>query len=206
MATSKPSVVAYLESPIYEHLVEFKNTHHLRSLSQAVEVILDEYFGGEPAFSSTHSVTQPTLTLAERVDRLSANYEFLNQSIFNLQQMLLTLTASSSSSAIASLGNHPSSSKKCNQSPSDCTKDSSSEQLKDLRSGLTGTDLALRLKVCLSTLSRRRSKSSFQSWSRYQDPDDIAWTYSKDARYRPLNLETISQEPIEIIGERDPEQ
>jgi len=74
MATSKPSVVTYLKSSTYERLVEFKNAHHLRSLSQAVEIILDEYFGGLPHTNSPpQSTEEPALTLAERVDRLISN-------------------------------------------------------------------------------------------------------------------------------------
>lgn len=186
MATSKPSVVTYLKSSTYERLVEFKDAQHLRSLSQAVEVILDEYFGGPPPTNSpTQSIAEPALTLAERVDRLTANYEFLNQSILTLQQTLLRPIPSSSSSATVGLRSQPCFSEGGDQLTTEQSEDSNLEEVVKYHSGLTGTALALRLNVCPSTVSRRRSKPSFQNWSRYHDPEGIAWMYSKDTRYYP---------------------
>lgn len=161
MATSKPSVVTYLKSSTYECLVEFKNAHHLRSLSQAVEAILNEYFGASSTNSLPQSTEEPALTLAERVDRLTANYEFLNQSILTLQQTLLRSITSSSSSTSVGLRNQLGFLEGSDQLTTEQTEDSTLEEIVKYRSGLTGTKLALRLNVCPSTVSLRRSKPSF---------------------------------------------
>jgi hypothetical protein len=47
---------------------------------------------------------------------------------------------------------------------------------------LTGVELAHRLNVSATTISRRKSKPDFPQWTRSHDPESIAWVYSKKSR------------------------
>ncbi|MEB3338538.1 MAG: heavy metal translocating P-type ATPase [Leptolyngbyaceae bacterium] len=46
---------------------------------------------------------------------------------------------------------------------------------------LTGRDLAHRLGVSDSTITRRRAHADFSEWTRRKDPDGITWTYSQES-------------------------
>ena len=189
MATSKPAVSAYLEPHLYQQLTEFKDAHQLRSLSQAVEVILHEYFGGETCTSLPTQPAEPMLTLAERVDRLNASYEFLNQSVLSIQQLLLKLSSGSSHNlTLNNLKNTLDSLKQDTLAGEETSKDFlKTEEWGRTHPGLTGTDLAVRLNTSPSTISRRRSKPSFQIWSRRRDPEKMTWVYSgKKGGYFPI--------------------
>jgi len=47
---------------------------------------------------------------------------------------------------------------------------------------LTQVELANRLKVHPSTISKRKTKSDFLQWSREKDPEAIAWEYSRETK------------------------
>ena len=69
-------------------------------------------------------------------------------------------------------------------------KQSSLEQASDPISiiSMTGADLALRLGVATSTVSRMQSKPNFPDWSKQRDPDGIAWVKSLDTKlFYPQN-------------------
>lgn len=69
-------------------------------------------------------------------------------------------------------------------------KQSSLEQASDTISiiSMTGADLALRLGVATSTVSRMQSKPNFPDWSKQRDPDGIAWAKSLDTKlFYPQN-------------------
>lgn len=85
MATSKPGVMTYLGSTIYQRLVEFKEKQKLRSLSQAVEVILESYF--ESVSSNTNLINYRLLKqqelLTENLSRLANSCDTLCQGIIS---------------------------------------------------------------------------------------------------------------------------
>lgn len=115
------------------------------------------------------------LTLAERVDRLSAGYEFLNQSVLSIQQLLLKLLSSPSHHLILNnLGNTLDSLQNTPLVEVETSENSlKTEEWIRTHPELTGSDLAVRLKTSASTISRRSSKPSFQLWSYRRDPEKI---------------------------------
>ncbi len=53
---------------------------------------------------------------------------------------------------------------------------------------LTQKELATRLNVHASTISKRKTKPDFSQWSSQKDPESISWKYLKDqARFLPKN-------------------
>ncbi len=52
---------------------------------------------------------------------------------------------------------------------------------------LTQKELATRLNVHASTISKRKTKADFSQWSSQKDPESIAWKYvKKQARFLPI--------------------
>lgn len=45
MATNHPKVSGYVPQAVYNRLIEFKDQHGLTSVSQAVTVVLEQFFG-----------------------------------------------------------------------------------------------------------------------------------------------------------------
>ena len=56
------------------------------------------------------------------------------------------------------------------------------------RKGLTGLQLAARLKVHSSVISRKKQKSYFKAWTRQLDPLGLGWKYvAATRRFHPVN-------------------
>lgn len=76
MATENPQVVGYVPQPVYERLIEFKDTHGLKSVSQAVTAVLEEYFQLEPASGRPEAdstrIRELEKTVTEHTDQLFA--------------------------------------------------------------------------------------------------------------------------------------
>ncbi|NET41276.1 hypothetical protein [Okeania sp. SIO2B3] len=57
----------------------------------------------------------------------------------------------------------------------------------EIASPLTQKELAIRLNVHASTISKRKSKPDFGEWSSQKDPESIAWKYFKEqAQFLPI--------------------
>lgn len=209
MPTEKPGVMTYLESGLYEKLLELKERRGARSLSQTVEEILKEYFGG--AISSTLSNTlflEQQRQLVRQITDLSEKYQTLQQAIADLQSIVLAVAnATRPDSAPINLLTQKFTARqisqklyqqkredgliqdKCSLRKLTQPQNSDNLSLEDIKQGLTGTQLANRLNVNSSTLSRRRSKSDFSNWSQQLDPDKIAWSYNYFAKaFYPVEI------------------
>ena len=58
----------------------------------------------------------------------------------------------------------------------------------DKELSLTQKELAARLNVHSSTISKRKTKPDFSEWSGQKDPESISWKYLKEqARFLPIN-------------------
>lgn len=198
MPTKKPGVMTYLESGLYEKLLELKERRGARSLSQTVEEILKEYFGG--TISSTLSNTlflEQQRQLVRQITDLSEKYQTLQEAIADLQSIVLAVanatrpdsapinlltqkfTARQVSKKLAQQKRKDSLIQdKCSLGKLTQPQNSDNLALEKIKKGLTGTELANRLNVNSSTLSRRRSRSDFSNWSQLLDPDKIAWSYN----------------------------
>ncbi|GEM_PF-2373012 len=91
MATENPQVVGYVPQPVYERLIEFKDTHGLKSVSQAVTAVLEEYFqlqpaSGRPEADSTR-IRELEKTVSDHTDQLFALYHQLSAVSQRLEQI-----------------------------------------------------------------------------------------------------------------------
>jgi hypothetical protein len=61
----------------------------------------------------------------------------------------------------------------------------------DLPPSLSGTELAKRLRIDKSLVTKNRDKSTFETWTAFKDPRGIAWRYMADTkRYEPVRQPT----------------
>jgi hypothetical protein len=69
----------------------------------------------------------------------------------------------------------------------------SETDIANLASGLNQADLAKRLEVHSTTISKRKSEPDFTIWSQTKDPEGIAWQYIDDTKiFMPLKSEPES--------------
>ena len=90
MPTDKPGVTTYLNPGLYEKLLELKERSGAKSLSQTVEEILKDYFSS--AITSTLSSAlflEQQRQLVQQITWLTENYQTLQESVTDLQRMVL---------------------------------------------------------------------------------------------------------------------
>ncbi|WP_293089128.1 hypothetical protein [Okeania sp. SIO3B5] len=71
--------------------------------------------------------------------------------------------------------------------PEDISENSQLQSATEIVSPLTQKELAIRLNVHASTISKRKTKPDFGEWSSQKDPESIAWKYFKEqAQFLPI--------------------
>jgi hypothetical protein len=215
MATNKPQVLAYLHTVVYERLAEFKQEHGIRSLSQAVEIVLSDYFGvAVPGIalpvallSSRSHIDKGESPLEKKVAVLAEKYEFLYEAIALpcCKQQRALIQKNTNLPADVTLSCHVEKSKEIRNlqvrhSSSENNQVSNGSVLASeklpislseewLKKGLTGVALAERLNSYSSLISYKRSKPNFSFWTQEKDPDSIAWEYrSRTRRFHPVEV------------------
>lgn len=214
MATQKPAVMTYLNPALYNRLVEFKQEQSLRSLSHTIEVILGEFFGvatGTVGLDNSRLLEQQD-RLVECVGQVNDNQTVLYQEILNLRAVVLALSSGLQTQAslppsppplpsIAPSGVDPDPQTSCSGSPQVISQGQLT--LDQIRKGLKGIELAVRLRTDSSTISRKRQEAGFPQWSQRRDPDAIAWELkSPTRRFHPVNasIEPVAQLVTEKVA------
>lgn len=188
--------MTYLDSVIYQRLVVFKDQQQIRSLSKAIEIILGEYFqssGSLAVSDSSHLLNRNVLKqnelLTETIRHLTDVIESQTH-LYRHLQLFQILKLSRSDNAVIQKED-----KNDPVSEVSVSIDNELEQylhsiglsLHMAQQGLTGVQLAARLQVSSSALSRRRSTSGFTQWSRQVDPKGVGWKFvGETRRFHPL--------------------
>ena len=89
MATNNLKVSGYVPETVYNQLVQFKQTHQLKSISQAVTLILESYLGLDESGAPTASEATNA-----RLLNLESNYQTLIEQVEQLRQTLELMTDS----------------------------------------------------------------------------------------------------------------
>lgn len=206
MATDKLSVLTYLHKAVYERLAQFKQEHGIRSLSQAVEIVLIDYFGvAVPGIAlpvellsrRSHSYRGET-SLEEKVAVLAEKYEYLcealtlSQKNTNLPPDVTCTCHVDKSKEIKNLwGSHGFRENYQVSTVSRLTGEKLpiSLSLEQVQKGLTGVALASRLNSNSSLISYKRAKPNFSSWTQERDPDGLTWEYRpRTRRFHPVEV------------------
>ena len=149
MSSEGAKVTGYVPQTVYDRLLDFKETHRLKSVSQAVTLVLEDYFGIGPLSSVSPPLSRRVGALEERLGQLTE---------------VVT--------AIDALINKPASELALQYKQSQLEEDH----------GITQAELAQRLRVRESTVSRNKKKSIFTQWSKRKDPDFLGWRYSAQTK------------------------
>jgi hypothetical protein len=92
--------------------------------------------------------------------------------------------------------------------PSELPGELPSELSGELPSELTEAELAKRLDISKTTLSRNRNKPNFSEWTQARDPEALAWEYdaeSKLYRQKPKSAsEPVTEKPEQSEGDGKP--
>ena len=140
MSSEGAKVTGYIRQAVYSRLVEFKEAHQLRSLSLAVTLVLEDYFGLGRLSEVGQSLPDRVNHLEQQLDELKTIVSAMNQSLAEPSLQLVFKPKSGQ--------------------------------------GLTQAELAQRLRVRESTISRNKRKPNFTQWSQAKDPEFRSWRYS----------------------------
>lgn len=212
MPTEKPSVTTYVDSGLYKQLVALKEKRRARSLSHTVEEILKEYVSGSISSSIFSSLLlEQNSHLIQQINLLLESHQALQENMAKLERIIsVKLISSTSISTQTEISCQGSTAKKGIQEfvqengviksfEQEDTKNNSAQSLSTVENGLTGIQLATRLNINSSILSRRRSRHDFSQWSQRLDPDRIAWTYiGFSRRFCPTEISSVENEYFEI--------
>jgi hypothetical protein len=197
MSTERPRVQSYLDPEVYQKLKEFQQEQGLKE-SAALNQILKEYFGLE----ASNRPSAP-LQIEEKVDEqlnkqwnefnlfrvelktevwLQLKKEFaiwnesLQKAVSQLSDRLETLEEICKPiEGLAELSKPIESSNSPSDSPS------------NLPDFLNAANLARRLGISKSVISRRKSETNFEDWSKQLDPAGIGWRFpGKGQRFFPV--------------------
>jgi hypothetical protein len=157
--------------------------------------------------------TRSPVTLTTKVDQLVAEQESLHQAVLSLHQMtehllvrlVSTLPEPEIPAALETNLSEPSArltstalnllhTRQDDQGESITSLPPSTAESEHrvsaalARKGLTGLQLAERLKVHSSLISRKKQKSYFKAWTRQLDPHGLAWKYTAvTRRFHPVD-------------------
>ena len=145
MSSDGARVTGYIRQAVYNRLLDFKEAHQLKSVSQAVTLILEDYLGVEPLGDAGSS-------LSHRIGAVEEGLEKLGEVVSSLDTLV-------------------------NKPASDLALQYMQSQVEDGH-GITQAELAQRLRVRESTISRNKNKPIFTQWSKRKDPAFLGWRYS----------------------------
>ncbi|MBI4783272.1 MAG: hypothetical protein HY785_18420 [Oscillatoriophycideae cyanobacterium NC_groundwater_1537_Pr4_S-0.65um_50_18] len=170
MATENPKIVAYIPEQVYEQVLSLRDQWQLKSTSQVVSVILQDYFGIDPfpPYSDLReaTVTQRMTAVEENVKSISTGLAEANELINHLKLEIQTLQRSATFEA-QELNENTYSRKRILRIP----------QITPLVPHRSA-ELAQRLGVSKSTISVYKIREDFTEWTKTKDPQGIAWIYN----------------------------
>ena len=149
MSSDGAKVTGYIRQAVYDRLLDFKEANQLKSVSQAVTLILEDYLGIEPLGDAGSSLSHRISSVEERLEKL-------NEVVVSLDTLI-------------------------NKPASDLALQYMQSQVADGH-GITQAELAQRLRVRESTISRNKNKSIFTQWSKRKDPAFLGWRYSTQSK------------------------
>jgi hypothetical protein len=166
MATSKPKISGYVPQELKDRLQKFCVENNSLSESQALTVILAEYFGCTQLLSKDADVSVGGVTL-ERFQVMEDSLRELTSKVKALEQMSNSVSETVVSESHCQVNTQP-----------------------NLPRLLSGRKLAARLGINPSTLSVRAKNGAddFIRWSAQKDPDSIGWwRHQSGDGYEPVD-------------------
>lgn len=201
MATDKPRIQAYTTPDLYKRFLDWKLERGISKDSEALNELLAEYFGvSHSSLNPQSSIEQIEEIIQEECDaRMQAIKEDIAAKLPSLSQLDEKISgyvreqiqenhrtwidelAKRFHERIFRLEQEFIQQRlEFNRLESildgKCTKIDKNEE----PTSLTQSDLARRLGIDKSRISRRKDSSDFSDWSREKDPEAIAWKYDRE--------------------------
>lgn len=197
MATDKPKLQGYVEQQLYDRFTQWKAERGIEKDSQALNELLRESFGVPspqvPAPDDAHIRQIVELLVEEKLEQRLSNLpsnppsdtELLSEIADDYHELEdkfqeLESRVSSLENLVPVTG----------RSPENChTEDTLPEGnlTSELPASLSGTELAKRLKIDKSLVTKNREKVTFEEWTASKDPEGLVWRYMADTkRYQPV--------------------
>ena len=175
MPTDNPKISAYVPQALYDRFKQFQNEQQL-SMSQAVIVLLAEYFGLEQSIKDMdHCATVGNITLPR--------IEAIERQLFDLSSEIKTFKSTRKTTS--------------NLPVKGVQSNLPLNYQNDIPSNLIAYQLAKRLSVSARSITNRaRYPERFPDWSQSEDPDHIAWQVHKDSEpntYSPVDQTSADQ-------------
>ena len=204
MATDKPRIQAFLEPEVYQALTDWQQKRGIPKNSEAVNQILKEYFGlsaESPNFASSPNSEELRLLIQEElwgagkfdfIDGLRAEAQAIiakevTEAKEYWQALDLKETIARQQAQIEVLVYHVKQLEEiCKpiEGLAELSKPLQRDDIKavsetpsDSPSELNLSQLARHLKVSKSVVSRRKTQTDFERWSRSKDPAGTTWAY-----------------------------
>ena len=182
MSTDNPKISSYVPQVVYDRFKQFQDQHNL-PMSQAVILILAEYFGLEQIIrETTKGTTVGGVTLNAFQNMQVQLSELQHQfSLFQLNMQLSDELEQRLSAIEEKLYSLKETSKLLSDTHSELPlfKIKATQPL----GKLTSKQLACRLNILHTssiTNQARKSEKEFREWSSSKDPDGIAWIFFKE--------------------------
>lgn len=180
METIELAVKICLSVQLHQQISLLQQIRQIRSTDEAICTILQEYFRlMAPQITQDLIPFQP-LWIHNVLHQQGVILERLQKTAFQFEQLIQTQGTSSLSE---------SKSEQCSLGFASYGNTWDAVGLNDAISerGITGTQLAERIAVSSSTISRKRSQADFQHWTQIRDPFNIAWEYrTSTCRFHPI--------------------
>ncbi|GAB1541354.1 hypothetical protein NUACC21_40250 [Scytonema sp. NUACC21] len=177
MATKNSRVSITLSPELFEQLEQFCTERQITN-SEAIKIILGEYFGALPSTSvseaNTTDLEARLKSLEEKlnaVDELAQRLSALEGSLSEIQERNSAPpnVAYTSDLPVDQNGSIP-------EIQPETSKQPDNDTIPQMRSQ-TLNKLAERLGVAKTTVSRNKNREDFREWSRVRDPEGIAWQF-----------------------------
>jgi hypothetical protein len=188
MEMNKLDITIQLSRDLQHQLTSFQKARQIEVASDALQVILQEYFIRMGAQCSNEgTVSLQFLWINQTVMQQGAILAQLQQYVYELKQSIVHQTHTHRSKAPI----HPLSAPISTQSDKEFWR-AVELNLDIVEQGLTGVKLAERLGVDSSAISRKRNHSDFGRWTESRDPYQIAWEYkTSTSRFHPIQVSML---------------
>ncbi|MEC4811757.1 MAG: hypothetical protein SAK29_00485 [Scytonema sp. PMC 1069.18] len=191
MATDNQRLVSSLPSDLYERFKQFCDEQQMKS-SEALQKILTEYFSMLPTTVSENGTNRETRlasiekkleildSLTQRISALENSFAEMHEQIHVHPSVEVEETPLEEEESVPEL--HPETNGVSNGTHSQ----SPTVEVSGPR--YTIAELAERLGVNKTTVSRNKNKDNFEEWSSGRDPEGISWEYREEEQlFYPLN-------------------
>lgn len=180
METIEVAIKICLSVQLHQQIALLQQIRQIRSTDEAICTILQEYFGLMSSQITQDLIPFQPLWIHNVLHQQGVMLAQLQRTAFQFEQLIQIQGASALSESKSEQGF---------LDFAGCDNSWEAVELSTTKAeqGVTGTQLAKRIAVSCSTISRKRSQADFQHWTQIRDPFNIAWEYrASTCRFHPI--------------------